>query len=64
MNHQIKLKPFMTPNFALAEGKPGLRQDGFIQATSYPIQELSDETLEAMCKQFRDDVFAKKEMRK
>ena len=54
LKHQIKLKPWRVPNFAIAElsGEP--------KEMSIPIHQLSDETLEAMCKNFRDALFAKK----
>ena len=59
MKHEIELQPFRTPNFVLPVQKPGNRQDGFHDAGSIPLSELSKETLEAMCKQFRDDIMRK-----
>jgi hypothetical protein len=49
VKHEIKLKPFKTPNFALVEGAE----------TTIPLADLSTQTLDAMCTQFRLDVFAK-----
>jgi len=55
----VKLRPFIVPNFALHETSPGKRQDGFIESPRFALHELDDETLQALCDQFRDDVFAK-----
>ena len=59
MEHHFTLKPFQVPNFALAMMPPGARQDGFKEAPSFPLADLSVETLDGLCKQFRADVFAK-----
>jgi hypothetical protein len=59
MKHEIELQPFRTPNFVLPVQKPGSRQDGFHDAGSIPLSELSVETLEKMCAQFRIDVMTK-----
>jgi hypothetical protein len=56
---EIKLKPFMTPNFAIQESPPGLRQDGFEPAPSIPLALLTAEALSEMCDEFRKEVFAK-----
>lgn len=47
MKHEIKIKPFGVPNFAIGLEKPGL---------SFPIHELSDEALDQLCEQFRKDL--------
>ena len=59
MKHEVTLKPFQTPNFAICLGDVGGRGHEW----SVPIHTLSDEELEGMCKQFRDDMFAKKARR-
>lgn len=51
MKHEIKLQPFRTPNFVLTDSPSDER--------SIPLKELSVETLDALCSQFRLDVFAK-----
>lgn len=56
---KIKLQPFRVPNFAICEVPAGRRQDGFKEAPKYALSELDDETLEELCRQFKDDVFAK-----
>ena len=59
MKHEIELKPFNVPNFVIPVQKPKPRQEGFTEAPSIPLSELSVETLEKMCAQFRIDVMTK-----
>lgn len=59
MKLEIELLPFTVPNFVQAKGKPGQRQDGFHPSPSYPLADLSDETLAEMCETFRREVFRK-----
>jgi hypothetical protein len=56
---QVELKPFQTPNFVIAVGKPGLKQDGMQELPSYPLSDLDADTLDKMCRDFRDEVFRK-----
>lgn len=57
---KVKLQPFRVPNFVLTEPPAGRREDGPIEVLpKYALSELDDETLDALCQQFRDDVFAK-----
>ena len=58
---EIELCPFTTPNFVLAKQPPGRREDGpqFLAGGKFPLHELSDSVLEALCKQFRDEVMEK-----
>ena len=58
MNHIIKLKPFKVPNFVIAD----IPYPDAIKRQVLPIaiHKLTDETLEEMCKAFRDAIFAKK----
>lgn len=56
---RIQLKPFTVPNFVIAEGRINPRQEGFKKLPSYPLSELSSETLDEMCAEFRRGVFAK-----
>ena len=55
----VKLKPFMVPNFVIQERPVVRKQDGFQESPKFALHELDDETLQALCDQFRDDVFAK-----
>jgi hypothetical protein len=59
MKHEIELKPFLTPSFAIPVRAPGTRGDGFSEAPPIPLSELNEATLEAMCNKFKEDVFAK-----
>jgi hypothetical protein len=54
-----ELVPFTVPNYVMAKSKPRPRQDGIIENPKYHLSELSDETLKALCDQFRIDVFTK-----
>lgn len=56
---KVKLRPFSTPNFVLAEPKVGQRQDGFTKSPSFHLSELDESTLIEMCDQFKADVLAK-----
>src|SRR5690606_21598479 len=55
----MKLKPFQVPNFALVEMPAGKREEGFNPLPPFPLHELSPETLDALCAEFRAAVFAK-----
>jgi hypothetical protein len=59
MKHEIELQPFSTPNFVRQVQKPRSRGEGFTDTPGIPLSELSVETLEKMCAQFRIDVMAK-----
>ena len=59
MKIQIELRPFQTPNYAVEVMKPGRRQDGIKEPRSHPLSDLPDDVLEAMCAEFRDEVFRK-----
>ena len=56
---RIQLRPFTIPNFVIAEGRINPRQEGFKELPSYPLSELSSDTLDEMCEEFRRGVFAK-----
>ena len=59
MNHTIDLHPFQVPNFVRQVMPARPRQDGFTEAPAIPLSDLSAETLEAMCAEFRRAVFEK-----
>jgi hypothetical protein len=61
MEMKIKLQPFQTPNYVMAEPKPGLRQDGMVECPKWHIRDVDEQTLSELCEQFRRDVFAKAE---
>ena len=56
---QVELQPFKTPNFVLAVAKPGRREEGMQDATSYPLSDLDPETLWKLCRDFTNEVFQK-----
>lgn len=60
MKAEIELEPFRTPNYVLTKAKVGRRQDGFENVPKFHISELSDETLNELCDQFRKEIFEKK----
>jgi hypothetical protein len=51
-----ELAPFTVPHFVGVVQKTGRRQDGFVGAPKYALGDLSDETLNDLCLQFRNDV--------
>lgn len=59
----IKLKPFQTPNFVIAEATPRPRQEGFKSesAPTWPLKEVEAEDLAEMCDAFRAEIFRKAE---
>jgi len=59
MEMKIKLRPIQTPNYVLAEARPGLRQDGMVECQKWHIGEIDEETLSELCDQFRRDIFKK-----
>lgn len=59
MKHEIEIHPFSVPNFVRPVQKPGSRQDGYSEAPAIPLSELSLQTLEGLCDQFRADVMKK-----
>jgi len=59
MKHTIELHPFQVPNFVRQVMPARPKQDGFQELPAIPLSELSDATLEAMCDEFRRNVFAK-----
>ena len=59
MKHTIELHPFMVPNFVRQVAPVGKREDGWQETPAIPLAELSVETLEALCAEFREGVFRK-----
>jgi len=57
--HRIELQPFSVPNYVIAVMPPRPRQEGIIEPPKFHLSELSTETLELLCKDFRDAVMAK-----
>lgn len=56
-----KLKPFRVPNYVVAEQRPRSRQEGFVEGAKYELGELSEEVLQRLCDQFREDVMKRAE---
>lgn len=57
--HTINLHPFTVPNFVRPIMPSTTRQQGFIEAPAIPLSDLSIETLDEMCREFRVAVFDK-----
>ncbi len=55
----ITLKSFQVPSFVVHEVEAGERQNGFRETPKSRVGDLSDETLTALCDEFRDNIFAK-----
>ena len=55
----VKIKPFIVPNYVIQETTAGRKQDGFKESPKFVLHELDDFTLQALCDQFVEDVFAK-----
>ena len=56
MKIELKLKPFMTPNFVSAE-----KQEQFTRGEGpcFPLKDVDADSLSLLCDQFREDVFKK-----
>jgi hypothetical protein len=57
--HKVEVHPFSTPNYVQLVRPPVSRVEALKEVPSLPLTELSAETLEALCTQFRLDVFFK-----
>lgn len=57
---KINLKPFRTPNHVLIERPPRPRQEGInFDSGSIPLSELDVDTLDELCREFRENIFQK-----
>lgn len=59
MKHEVKLQAFAVPATVLSN--PGFRPsaEAPVNQMCFRLSDLSNETLESMCEEFRRDVFAK-----
>lgn len=55
----VELRPFRVPNYVIQVVGASKRQNGFIEAPKYELHELDDDTLIALCDQFKADVLSK-----
>lgn len=55
----IELEPFSVPNYVLVKQKAKPRQEGYPETPKYHLSELSPDTLDQLCNEFRDAVFEK-----
>ncbi len=55
----VEIDPFSVPSYVVAKGAPGKREDGFKTAPAIPLADLSPETLDQLCNDFRREVFNK-----
>lgn len=58
---KLKLQPFVTPNYVLAEMPTGLKQDGMKETPKWALRDLSADTVSELCDEFRREVFKKAE---
>jgi hypothetical protein len=56
---KIELLGFTTPNFVIQKMPPRPRQDGMVEAPSYPLSEVPAEDLASLCDHFRSEIFRK-----
>lgn len=57
----IEIQDFQTPNFVVPVSKPGLKQEGWKPAESIPLKDVGTDILDALCRNFRAEVFRKAE---
>ena len=55
----LKLKPWLVPNFCVQEVPPSTRQEGFTEAPAWKLSDVDADTLAQMCDDFRAEVFRK-----
>lgn len=56
---KMKLKPWLTPNFANIEVPPRPKQDGVVELPSIPVSELSMEALSSLAQQWLTELYTK-----
>lgn len=56
---EVKLHPFAVPDYVFVETPPRPRQEGFAEGPKFHLKELSEETLNSLCDNFRKEVFRK-----
>lgn len=56
---EVKIQPFQVPDFVLAETEAKLKQEGMVETPKYALSELSADTLEELCEEFKKSVFEK-----
>ncbi len=56
---QMKLKPWMAPNYAQLEMPPGEREDGVKELPSFHVKELSQEALDGHARAWLMDLYLK-----
>lgn len=59
VNIKMKLKPFMVPNYVIAEVEAKPRQEGFQEAYKLRLSDLDSLALDKLCREFRGSVFRK-----
>ncbi len=56
---EVELQPFVTPNFVRAKAPTRPREEGLVEAPTYPLSDLDSRTLDKLCEQFKTEVFKK-----
>jgi hypothetical protein len=56
---EVDLEPFTVPNFVRARSKPGRRDECMQELPCYPLSDMDSNTLDKLCRVFRDEVFKK-----
>ena len=56
---KIKIHPFNVPSFVVREVKARPREEGFQEAPGIPLSDIDAVTLDEMCNEFANAVFAK-----
>lgn len=58
---EMKLKPWLAPNFATLEQPPGLKQEGLRELPSIAVKDLPQATLDALAAEWLTNLYAKAE---
>lgn len=56
---EVELMPFNVPNYVIVKMPPRPKQEGIHESPKYHLSELSEETLNQLCEEFRAEVFRK-----
>jgi len=59
MNIELKILPWVTPNYIIADMPPRPRQEGLVEAPKWHIKDLDANILSQQCDIFRAEIFKK-----
>jgi len=55
----MTFKAWQAPNFATLSMPPGRKEDGLVALPTFPVEELTNEAIDALAAQWLDHLYAK-----